>query len=116
MVISINDHDSLYEQARTAYTDGNYEVAADLIDRVVQNFTDDPNSHLLRGHIYYVLENYDIARDEYRNVLELTDDSEITHLAHNGLDNIEQYLLSSDEFKAESDPLGQSVLQNYLTL
>jgi len=106
MVISINDHDSLYEQARTAYTDGNYEVAADLIDRVVQNFTDDPNSHLLRGHIYYVLENYDIARDEYRNVLELTDDSEITHLAHNGLDNIEQYLLSSDEFKTESDPFG----------
>lgn len=104
MVVSINDHGSLYEQARTAYMDGNYEVAADLIDRVVQNFTDDPNSHLLRGHIHYVLENYDIARDEYRNVLELTDDSEITHLAHSGLDNIEQYLLSLDEFKAESDP------------
>ncbi len=61
MAASIDDYLEIYKQACTAYAQQNYEVAATLVDRVVQNLPDDPNSHLLRGHIYYVLQKYDVA-------------------------------------------------------
>lgn len=104
MITSIDDHNSMYEQAMTAYMGSNYEAAADLIDQVVQNFADDPNSRLLRGHVYYVLQQYDIARDEYQQVLQLTDEPATTSQAHDGLQNIEQYLLSLSEYGSQLDP------------
>jgi len=94
----------MYEQAMTAYMGSDYEAAADLIDLVVQNFADDPNSRLLRGHVYYVLQQYDIARDEYQQVLQLTDEPATVSQAHDGLQNIEQYLLSLSEYGSELDP------------
>jgi twitching motility protein PilJ len=94
MAASIDNYEPTYQQAMTAYVQRNYEVAATLVDQVVQNLPDDPNSHLLRGHIYYVLQQYDVAKEEYQQVLGLTNDPEIIGFANNGIENINQYLES----------------------
>ncbi|MBN3897624.1 MAG: HAMP domain-containing protein [Nostoc sp. NOS(2021)] len=100
MAASIDNYEPTYQQAMTAYVQRNYEVAATLVDQVVQNLPNDPNSHLLRGHIYYVLQQYDVAKEEYQLVLHLTDDQEIIGFANNGIENINQYLQS---FSGEID-------------
>lgn len=100
MAASIDNYEPTYQQAMTAYVQRDYEVAATLVDQVVQNLPDDPNSHLLRGHIYYVLQQYDVAKEEYQQVLGLTNDQEIIGFANNGIENIDQYLQS---FSGEID-------------
>ncbi|MCC5619862.1 methyl-accepting chemotaxis protein [Nostoc sp. CHAB 5715] len=102
MAASIDNYEPTYQQAMTAYVQRNYEVAATLVDQVVQNLPNDPNSHLLRGHIYYVLQQYDVAKEEYQQVLRLTDEQEIIGFANNGIENINQYLQS---FGGEIDTL-----------
>ncbi|GAA6616041.1 methyl-accepting chemotaxis protein [Scytonema sp. NUACC26] len=97
MATDIEDYEQLYQQAYLAYIDTNYEQAATLIDQVVQHLPDDPNIRLLRGHIYYVLQQYDVAKKEYEYVLELTNDPNITSYAHSGLEAIEQYQQAFDE-------------------
>jgi|GEM_PF-383668 len=82
------DYTQIYQQAYKAYVQKDYQLAAELIDQVVQHLTDDPNTHLLRGHVYYVLEKYDVAQAEYQAVLNLTNDREIVDFARNGLENI----------------------------
>nr|WP_322711350.1 methyl-accepting chemotaxis protein [Nostoc sp. ChiSLP03a]MDZ8212565.1 methyl-accepting chemotaxis protein [Nostoc sp. ChiSLP03a] len=101
MAASIDNYEPTYQQAMTAYVQRNYEVAATLVDQVVQNLPDDPNTHLLRGHIYYVLQHYDVAKEEYQQVLGLTNDREIIGFAKNGIDNINQYL---ESFSGQIDP------------
>ncbi|BAY35103.1 methyl-accepting chemotaxis sensory transducer (plasmid) [Nostoc carneum NIES-2107] len=99
MAASIDDYLEIYKQACTAYAQQNYDVAATLVDQVVQNLPNDPNSHLLRGHIYYVLQQYDIAKAEYQQVLQLTDNRELIDFAQHGLESIAQYQQSlPDEF------------------
>ena len=90
MGANMDDYGQLHQQAHTAYVQGNYEVAATLVDQVVVNLPDDPNIHLLRGHIYYVQQEYDVAREEYQRVLQLTKDPEMIEFASNGLDSIAQ--------------------------
>ncbi|BCL37088.1 methyl-accepting chemotaxis protein [Nostoc sp. MS1] len=91
MAASIDQYLEKYQQASTAYAEHKYDVAASLVDQVVQNVPDEPNFHLLRGHIYYVLKQFDVATAEYEKVMELTNDFEIIGMAQNGLDNISQY-------------------------
>ncbi len=91
MALSIHNYQEIYQQAYTAYVQANYEEAANLIDQVVDIAPEDANIHLLRGHIYYVLQQFDIARAEYENVIHLTDEQELIGLAQNSLDNINQY-------------------------
>ncbi|MCV3213100.1 methyl-accepting chemotaxis protein [Plectonema radiosum NIES-515] len=91
MEANIDEYLEIYKQACTAYAQQNYEVAATLVDSVVQNLPDDANCHLLRGHVYYVLQQYDVASSEYQKVLELSDDQEIISFARNGLENVNQY-------------------------
>jgi twitching motility protein PilJ len=91
MAASIEDYAQTYQQALTAYAQQNYEEAATLIDQVVQHLPQDPNTHLLRGHVYYVLQKYEVATTEYQKVLELTKDEEIAGFAKSGLENINQY-------------------------
>ena len=88
MTASLNPYFDKYQQACKAYVQKDYEQAVALIDEVVENLPDDPNTHLLRGHIYYVLSKYDIAKTEYHNVLDLTDNLEVISCAKEGLDNI----------------------------
>lgn len=94
MAATMDEYNQKYQQAVTAYTQGNYDIAAKLVDQVAQSLADDPNAHLLRGHIYYVLQRYDIAQSEYGKVLHLTDDDEIIGFATSGLENIHQHLES----------------------
>ncbi|MEH2288778.1 methyl-accepting chemotaxis protein [Nostoc sp.] len=101
MAASIDNYEPTYQQAMTAYIQRNYEVAATLVDQVVQNLPNDPNTHLLRGHIYYVLQQYDVAKEEYQQVLSLTNDLEVIGFAKNGIDNINQYLQS---FSGQIEP------------
>ncbi|WP_413171281.1 methyl-accepting chemotaxis protein [Anabaena azotica] len=101
MATNIDDQNSQYQQAVTAYTQGDYEVAATLVDQAVNNLPDDPNSHLLRGHIYYVLQDFETAKAEYEQVFHLTDDEEIIGSATSYLENINLYLQSLREDAAE---------------
>ncbi|MGM3309446.1 methyl-accepting chemotaxis protein [Anabaena sp. WFMT] len=117
MVVNIDDHNSKYQQAVKAYTEGDYEVAATLVDQVVQNLPDDPNSHLLRGHIYYVLQQFEIAKTEYEQVSHLTDDEEIIGSATSYLENINQYLQSfggGESFIETDEPINSREMSNGL--
>lgn len=90
MEANIDDYLEIYKQACTAYAQQKYEVAATLVDSVVHSLPNDANCHLLRGHVYYVLQQYDVASSEYQKVLELSDDQEIVSFARNGLENVKQ--------------------------
>jgi twitching motility protein PilJ len=79
-----------YMQAQMAYVQGSYEEAATLIDRLAEGYPSDPTVCLLRGHIYYGLQQYDVAREQYQTVLSLTNDSEYVNYANQGLANLEE--------------------------
>ncbi|HEY9801068.1 MAG TPA: methyl-accepting chemotaxis protein [Leptolyngbyaceae cyanobacterium] len=91
MAASIEKYLEKYHQANTAYAQHKYDVAASLVDQVVENVPDEPNFHLLRGHVYYVLQKFEVAIAEYEKVIELTDDFELIGMAQNGLNNISEY-------------------------
>lgn len=75
-----------YQQAEKAYMQGRYEEAATMIDRLVDAHPQDPSARLLRGHIYcYGLQRYDVAQDQYKSVLDLTQDAEFVDYANSGL-------------------------------
>ncbi|MBF2085105.1 methyl-accepting chemotaxis protein [Thermoleptolyngbya sp. C42_A2020_037] len=81
-----------YQQAERAYMQGKYDDAAAVIDRLVEDYPDDPNVRLLRGHIYcYGLQQYEIAREQYESVLALTNDPEYVDYANSGLETIQQF-------------------------
>ncbi len=81
-----------YQQAQKAYVQGNYQEAAEIVDRLVKEFPDDPSASLLRGHIYcYGLQQFDIAAQQYEVVLSLTSDGEFTNYASEGLAYIRQF-------------------------
>lgn len=111
MVTNIDDRNSKYQQALTAYQKRDYEVAARLIDQAVHNLPSDPHSRLLRGHIYYALEQFNIAKAEYENVFDLTEDQEIITSAVNYLKTIKQSLcdVGEDESAFESIDIINSV-------
>ncbi len=106
MATSIDDYEQTYQQAYKAYVQRNYEEAATLINQAVQYSPNDPSTHLLRGHVYNVLQQYDVAKEEYQKVLELTKDPEIIDFAKNGLENISQYQQLGVQV-AEVDDRGQ---------
>ncbi len=75
-----------YQQAEKAYMQGRYEEAATMVDRLVDAYPQDPSARLLRGHIYcYGLQRYDVAQDQYKSVLDLTQDAEFVDYANSGL-------------------------------
>lgn len=90
MTLSINQEQE-YQQAQKAYIQGNYEEAATIIERIVAEFPNDANIHLLRGHIYCVSQQYDQALAEYQLVLQLTEDVEIIDCANNAIESVSQY-------------------------
>ncbi len=111
MTSSIN-HEQEYQQAQKAYIQGNYEEAGNQVDQLVQDFPDDPSSHLLRGHIYCVLQQYDSARKHYQIVLNLTEDLELIDCANNGLESVSQYESADQSASAETDKDDNAVFLN----
>lgn len=97
------DYGQMYQQAYKAYVNQKYEEAAKLIDQVVQHLTQDPNALLLKGHVYYVLQKFDIAKEAYQTVLNLTSDQELVDFARNGLENISHYQAEPDAQSFEVD-------------
>ena len=76
-----------YAQAQTAYAQGNYEKAAEIIDHLVAQFPDEPSAFLLRGHIYcYGFRDYELAQEQYELVLQLTEEPDYVEFARNGLE------------------------------
>jgi twitching motility protein PilJ len=88
---SSNDREQEYQAAQKAYIQGNYPEAATLVDRLVEHFPADPSSRLLRGHIYCILEQYNIAREQYQEVLHLTGDRDLIDCANSGIEAVDQY-------------------------
>ena len=88
---SSTDYTQEYGKAERAYLQGNYQEAASVINRLVEDFPDDPSALLLMGHIYcYGLRRYDIAREQYELVLNLTSDPDFVDYANNGLEYASQ--------------------------
>jgi twitching motility protein PilJ len=86
-----------YQQAERAYMQGSYQEAADIVDRLVENYPSDPNVRLLRGHIYcYGLQQYDVAQEQYQSVLSLTSDQEYIDYANNGLAYASQFNVTNE--------------------
>jgi twitching motility protein PilJ len=91
------DYAQEYGQAEKAYMQGNYPEAAAIVDRLVQDFPNDPSVLLLRGHIYcYGLQQYDVAREQYEQVLSLTSEPDFISYANNGLEYANQFNNGSD--------------------
>ncbi|ELS04990.1 methyl-accepting chemotaxis protein [Xenococcus sp. PCC 7305] len=90
-----------YAQAEKAYLQGNFTQAAEIIDRLVEEFSDNPNVLLLRGHIYcYGFQNYELAQQLYESVLELSQEQGLLDFAYNGIEQVQQL-----QKQAENDGL-----------
>ncbi|MDJ0589476.1 MAG: methyl-accepting chemotaxis protein [Pleurocapsa sp. MO_226.B13] len=80
-----------YGQAEKAYLESDFARAAEIIDRLAEEFPEDPNVLLLRGHIYcYGFQNYELARQQYEYVLELSEEQDLLDFAHSGIEQLEQ--------------------------
>ncbi len=80
-----------YGQAEKAYLESDFAQAAEIIDHLAEEFPNDPNVLLLRGHIYcYGFQNYELARQQYENVLELSQEQDLVDFARSGIEQLEQ--------------------------
>lgn len=79
-----------YQYARRAYLEGDYPEAARSTERLLLQRPEDPRVVLLRAHLHYCLQEYDLARRQYARVLQLTDDLELTDYARKGIENIDR--------------------------
>ena len=86
-----------YAQAEKAYLQGNFTQAAEIIDRLAEEFSDNPNVLLLRGHIYcYGFQNYELAQQHYEAVLELSQEQGLLDFAYNGIEQVKQLQQQSE--------------------
>jgi twitching motility protein PilJ len=86
-----------YGQAEKAYREGDFTQAAKIIDRLAEEYSDNPSVLLLRGHIYCSgFQNYDLAREQYEAVLGLSSEQEIVECAHNSIEHVRQLEQSSE--------------------
>ena len=103
-----------YGQAEKAYLQGNFDKAAEIIDNLAEEFPDNPNVLLLRGHIYcYGFQDYDLAQKHYEAVLGLSEEQDLIDFAHSHLEKVKQLLeqenISEPSFDEENFQLGEAV-------
>ena len=80
-----------YGQAEKAYLESDFAQAAEIIDHLAKEFPNDPNVLLLRGHIYcYGFQDYELARQQYENVLDLSQEPDLVDFARSGIEQLEQ--------------------------
>jgi twitching motility protein PilJ len=96
-----------YGQAEKAYLESNFALAAEIIDRLAEEFPDDPNVLLLRGHIYcYGFHDYNLAEQQYQSVLNLCDRQDLLDFARSGIEQLEQLKQQPEsELKFDEDNL-----------
>ena len=93
-----------YGQAEKAYLQGDFSQAAEIIDRLAEEFPDNPNVLLLRGHIYcYGFQDYDLAQQQYEAVLNLTEEQNLLDFAYSGIEQIKQLQQQSSQSDSESN-------------
>lgn len=93
-----------YGQAEKAYLESNFARAAEIIDRLADEFPNDPNVLLLRGHIYcYGFQNYDLAKHQYASVLNLSEAQDLLDFARSGIEQVEQLEQQSEEEFVEEE-------------
>lgn len=93
-----------YGQAEKAYLESDFAQAARIIDHLAEEFPDDPNVLLLRGHIYcYGFQNYELARKQYESVLELSEEQGLLDFANSGIEQVEQLQQQSEDSFDESN-------------
>jgi len=112
------DYAQRYGQAEKAYMQCNYQEAAAIVERLIEDYPDDPSVRLLGGHIYcYGLQQYDVAREQYELVLNLTSEPDFINYANNGIEAAQQYsngansaerLASSEDLDASYQKLGET--------
>jgi twitching motility protein PilJ len=102
------DYATEYGNAETAYAQGDYQKAATLTQVLIEEYPDDPRSHLLHGHISLMLQHYQKALTNYQIVLSLTTDPRITENATWGIDQANERI-NGTQFQAE--PFWQSSSQ-----
>lgn len=101
----ITDYAQEYERACSAYQNGDYSQAAEIVNQLVQELPEEAKFWLLQGHIYYVLQQYEVARERYEWVLQITEDPALLEEAQQGLEYAEQYaaLLEGEPLSVETD-------------
>ena len=93
-----------YGQAEKAYLESDFAQAARIIDHLAEEFPNDPNVLLLRGHIYcYGFQNYELARKQYESVLELSEEQGLLDFANSGIEQVEQLQQQSEDSFDESN-------------
>ncbi|MGB3692767.1 MAG: methyl-accepting chemotaxis protein [Spirulinaceae cyanobacterium] len=94
---SSTDYEHEYGQAAKAYAQGKYEEAAQMIDLLAADFPEEASAALLRGHTYYALQQYDVAKEQYELVLQLSEEQEYLEYASNGLESIGEIQAQGEE-------------------
>ncbi|MBE9064309.1 methyl-accepting chemotaxis protein [cf. Phormidesmis sp. LEGE 11477] len=101
---SATDYAQSYQAAEKAYMQGSFEEAAQVIDVLAEDYPSDASVLLLKGHIYcYGLQQYEVARQQYESVLQLSSDPEFADYANNGLAYANQSIEQGDRSYLESD-------------
>ena len=93
-----------YGLAEKAYREGNYNRAAEIIERLAEEFSDNPNVLLLKGHICSGFGEYELAKEQYEAVLELSSEQDIVDCAYNAIEQVQQLQeQSQDLYDIESE-------------
>jgi len=91
-----------YERAKQAYIRENYEEAAEIIEKLVQESPNDPEILLLRGHIYCYFQDFDGAREQYHAVIQNTDNQDYIENANSGIKTVQRWQEAGMENRGHS--------------
>ena len=87
-----------YGLAEKAYREGNYTQAAEIIERLAEEFSDNPSVLLLKGHIYCSgFGEYELAKEQYEAVLGLSSEQDIVDCAYNAIEQVQQLQEQSED-------------------
>ena len=111
-MVSATDYAQSYQAAEKAYVQGSFEEAAQTIDILAEDYPDDVSVLLLKGHIYcYGLQQYEVAKQQYESVLQITSDPEFSDYANNGLAYANQSIEQSEGSDLKEDFLKEDFLE-----
>ena len=84
------DYQKIYRQAEKAYIKGDLDTATRIAEGMAREYPDNPSILLLQGHIYLGQQQYQLAKEKYNSVIELSEHQELIDLANQCLEKISQ--------------------------
>lgn len=84
-------HQNEYKRAEAAYFRGDYEEAAQILEKIPGNDQTNPEVLLLKGHVYSYFEEFDRAEEQYNLVLENAKSEDYLQCARSGIENVKQW-------------------------